>query len=100
MCAAALSCRVRRIEHEHAHGRIVVHDISRIIVPIISPVRDQLLEDAQVIAVQAGFVVVHHNRRRDVHRIDQDEAFLDPAFADDPLDLVRDVHYLHLLLCL
>src|ERR1035438_2065493 len=44
-----------------------------------------------VIRVQARFIVVDENGRRDVHRVDQHQTFLDTAFPEAVFHLPRDV---------
>lgn len=55
----------------------------------------KLLQPATKVFVQSRLVVVNKYRRRNVHRVDQAEAFLYAAFANRRLDLRRDVHEIH-----
>src|SRR5262249_33292527 len=54
-------------------------------------VRGELLQPLLVILVQSAFVVVDEDRRRDMHRIHENESFPDAAFANALSDLRRDV---------
>ena len=59
--------------------------------------RGQLLQPLFVIGVQARLIVVDEDRSCDVHGVDQAQALLDAAFADDGLDGWRDVLKRHSL---
>ncbi len=45
--------------------------------------------------MQAGLIVVDEHAGRDVHGIAEEQPLLNPALADDLLDLARDVDEIH-----
>lgn len=63
------------------------------VVPVLAVglLRGQLLQPGLEVLVEAGFVVIDEDARGDVHRIAQQEPFLDAAFVEALLDLGRDV---------
>jgi hypothetical protein len=54
----------------------------------------EFLEPDFEVVVQTAFVVVDEDTGRDVHRVDQAQAFTDAAFANGPRDVVGDVQEL------
>src|SRR5689334_21701084 len=54
-------------------------------------VRGELLEPLREVLVEARLVVVDEDARRDVHRVDEAEAFLHPALVDRLLHVASDV---------
>jgi hypothetical protein len=55
----------------------------------------KLLKPFFVVLMQAGLVIVDEYRRRNVHRIDKDQSFLDSAFPHGGGNLRGDVHKIH-----
>src|SRR5687767_5134142 len=53
--------------------------------------RRQLFQPDLIIVMEPPLVVVNENRRRDVHGVDQAQAFAHAALADQLLNLRRDV---------
>ena len=68
--------------------------LARVVVPPRADglVRDERLEEALVVRMEAALVVVHEDGRRDVHRVHEAETFHDAALLHGRLDVRRDVH--------
>ena len=84
----------RLAAHELALDVRVRVVLPRVVVPPLPDglVRDEGLEKARVVGVEAALVVVHEDGRRDVHRVHEAEALLDTALLHGGLDLGCDVH--------